>query len=72
VSAPEEPGALGLPPRPGVPPELLAVIAAAAAAALAPPAAAGPTDGTELAWRFSGRWWQGPTALRRERPWARR
>ena len=24
------------------------------------------------AWRFSGRWWAKPTALRRDRPWARR
>ena len=22
-------------------------------------------------WRFSGRWWARPTAVRRERPWAR-
>jgi hypothetical protein len=26
---------------------------------------------TASAWRFSGRWWSRPVAVRRERPWLR-
>jgi hypothetical protein len=32
----------------------------------------GPPEPVVSAWRFSGRWWSKPTALRRDRPWARR
>ena len=29
-------------------------------------------DPVHQTWRFSGRWWNKPTPLRRDRPWARR
>jgi len=52
-------------------PEMLAVVAAAAALLLAPRAAPTGVPGDDRsAWRFSGRWWNGPVAARRERPWA--
>jgi hypothetical protein len=61
----------GIAPRPEIDPAVLAVIAAAVdqswprRVAPADPAPPGP------AWRFSGRWWSKPTAVRRERPWSR-
>ena len=62
----------GLTPRPEVDPVVLAVLASAVdqawprtVAVVAGPASAGP------AWRFSGRWWAKPTAVRRDRPWSR-
>jgi len=53
--------------------EALAAIVAALEASLAPPGDALPRapgwrTSTQHAWRFSGRWWSGPAALRRERP----
>ena len=71
-----------LPPRPlSAPPEVAAAIAAAVEACWprrAPTGAGGPGSagrrgargGPEYVWRFSGRWWQRPVALRRDRPWA--
>ena len=63
---------LGLAPRPAIDPAVLAVIASSVDQAwprpvvvAEEPASSGP------AWRFSGRWWARPTAVRRERPWAR-
>ena len=67
-----EPATYGLAPRPEIDPEVLAVLASAVdqawprtVAVVAEPASAGP------AWRFSGRWWAKPTAVRRDRPWSR-
>ena len=67
-----EPATYGLAPRPEIDPEVLAVLASAVdqawprpVAAVAEPAPLGP------AWRFSGRWWAKPTAVRRDRPWSR-
>jgi hypothetical protein len=54
-------------PEPAV---LTAIVAAIEEAWPRPPA--GPPAGVERvsAWRFSGRWWSKPTALRRDRPWS--
>ncbi len=66
-------GAYGLRPRPETSPEILAVIAAAVDAAWPRPVAfADVSDPVHQVWRFSGRWWNKPTPIRRERPWARR
>jgi hypothetical protein len=62
----------GLPPRPLPPPEVLAAIAAAMGAEPSPAPPGDAADPAHLAWRFSGRWWNKPTPIRRERPWARR
>jgi hypothetical protein len=64
-------GTLGLPARPVVPAAELAAIVAAVVA-IGGAAVGEASDTAQLAWRFSGRWWHGPTVLRRERPWARR
>ena len=62
----------GLTPRPEINPAVLAVLTSAVdqawprpVAVVAEPATSGP------AWRFSGRWWAKPTAVRRDRPWSR-
>ena len=34
-----------------------------------PFAAAAPTTSRDRSWRFSGRWWARPVAVRRDRPW---
>jgi hypothetical protein len=45
-------------------------VAIAAAIEVAWPRAAAPDDEpTTPRWRFSGRWWGKPVALRRNRPW---
>lgn len=31
-----------------------------------------PKGGPEYVWRFSGRWWNRPAVLRRDRPWTDR
>jgi len=36
-----------------------------------PLAQADDADPAHLVWRFSGRWWNKPTPIRRERPWVR-
>ncbi len=66
-----EAASFGLAPRPAIDPAVLAVLASAVdqawprpVAVVAESAPAGP------AWRFSGRWWTKPTAVRRERPWS--
>ena len=62
----------GLTPRPEIDPAVVAVLVAAVDQAwprpvvtVGEPSRAGP------GWRFSGRWWAKPTAVRRERPWSR-
>ena len=63
---------LTLRPRPEPDPAVLAAITAAVQLAWPRPAAPDDHDPIHEAWRFSGRWWNKPAALRRERPWARR
>jgi hypothetical protein len=52
-------------PEPAV---LTAIVAAVEEAWPRPRPADGPDDARPSAWRFSGRWWSKPTALRRDRP----
>jgi hypothetical protein len=66
-----EPAQLALLPRPTPPPEVLAAIAAAAELLWTRPAAAEEPKPEHDGWRFSGRWWAQPVAMRRARPWAR-
>jgi hypothetical protein len=57
--------------HPAPEPEVLAAILAAVDEAWPRPSPPEPSDaGKVSAWRFSGRWWSKPTALRRDRPWA--
>ncbi|HXZ62030.1 MAG TPA: hypothetical protein VEG62_04750 [Acidimicrobiales bacterium] len=49
-------------------PAVLAAIAAAVDQAWPRPAPADQHDPAHLAWRFSGRWWNKPLPLRRDRP----
>jgi hypothetical protein len=57
--------------RPEPPAEALAAITAAAQLVWPQPSAPDEQDPVHQTWRFSGRWWNKPTPLRRERPWAR-
>jgi len=66
-----DPTQLALLPRPEPDPEVLAVITAAAQLLWAQPSPPDSQDPVHQAWRFSGRWWAQPTAMRRARPWAR-
>ncbi len=70
----------GLRPRPTIDPVLAALIAEAvlevwprppAVDPAAEAAAAARAERAERAWRFSGRWWTRPVAVRRDRPWVR-
>ena len=63
-----DPDRLALRPRPGPDPAVLAAIAAAVQLAWPRPAAADEHDPVHEAWRFSGRWWNEPVPLRRDRP----
>jgi hypothetical protein len=62
--------ALLSPPLPD--PAVLAAITAAVELTWPEPAPPDEQDPVHQTWRFSGRWWNKPTPLRRERPWARR
>jgi len=63
----------GLAPRPEPDPAVLAAIVAAVDQTWPRAvAAADERDPAHLAWRFSGRWWNKPSPLRRERPSGRR
>lgn len=53
-------------------PAVLAAIAAAVELAWPRPAPPDEQNPVHEAWRFSGRWWNKPTPLVRDRPWARR
>jgi hypothetical protein len=66
-----DPASLALRPRPEPPAEVLAAISAAVQMVWPQPSAPDEQDPVHQAWRFSGRWWNKPTPLRRERPWAR-
>jgi hypothetical protein len=55
-------------------PEIVAAIAAAVELCWPRPQAGEPAGragrgGPEYVWRFSGRWWNRPVVLRRDRPW---
>jgi len=67
-----EPERLTLRPRPLPEPDVLAAITAAVQLAWPRPAAPDQSDPLHEAWRFSGRWWNKPLPLRRDRPWTRR
>jgi hypothetical protein len=59
------------------PPDVVAAIAAAVetcwpSQADAERDARGQRGNGEYVWRFSGRWWNKPVQLRRDRPWAER
>jgi hypothetical protein len=56
--------------HPAPPPAVLAAIAAAVEEAWPRPTAPDADGPRVSAWRFSGRWWSKPTALRRDRPWS--
>jgi hypothetical protein len=62
---------LTLRPRPEPNPAVLAAIAAAVQLAWPRPVPADERDPVHEQWRFSGRWWNKPVALSRNRPWAR-
>ena len=51
--------------------EMAAIAAAIQAVVLRPVVIAGGDGGHDAppAWRFSGRWWSRPVAVRRYRPW---
>lgn len=49
--------------------EAAAIVAAIHALWPRPPADDGRQPPADPAWRFSGRWWNGPTARSRQRPW---
>jgi hypothetical protein len=63
----------GLRPRPEPDPAAVALVAAAVDAVWPRPAPPPPVDDAanpaHRAWRFSGRWWSRPVAVRRDRPW---
>jgi hypothetical protein len=67
-----DPAQLDLLPRPMPSPEVMAAIAAAAQLVWPQPAAPDAQDPVHDTWRFSGRWWAQPAAMRRARPWTRR
>ena len=63
----------GLAPRPEPGPEVLALVAAALDQVWPRPVASPDAlDPAHRVWRFSGRWWNKPTPMRRERPYASR
>jgi hypothetical protein len=51
-------------------PAVLAAITAAVQLAWPRPAPPDGQDPVHEAWRFSGRWWNKPVPMRRDRPWA--
>ena len=49
--------------------EAVAIVAAIEVLWPKPFAVAAPTTSRDRSWRFSGRWWARPVAIRRDRPW---
>ena len=49
--------------------EAVAIVAAVEVLWPKPIAVVAPTTGRDRSWRFSGRWWARPVAVRRDRPW---
>jgi hypothetical protein len=68
--SPSEPGSFGLRPRPEIDPAVLAAIAMAVEKVWPRPTDAAEWRRGNDGWRFSGRWWNQPISLRRERPTA--
>jgi hypothetical protein len=57
--------------RPAPEPAVLSAIVAAVEEAWPRPTPSASEERTGVsAWRFSGRWWSKPVALRRARPWS--
>ena len=50
--------------------EMVAIVAAIEVLWPRPVAAAGPSQDEPHAWRFSGRWWNKPVPVARQRPWS--
>jgi hypothetical protein len=67
-----DPEQLFLRERPTPSPDVLAAITAAVQMSWPQAAAPDEQDPVRQSWRFSGRWWNTPMVLRRERPRARR
>jgi hypothetical protein len=67
-----DPEQLTLRPSAQPDPEVVAVLAAAVQLVWPRPGSPDEQDPVHQTWRFSGRWWNKPTPLRRDRPWARR
>ena len=63
---------LTLRPRPEPDPAVLAAIASAVQLAWPRPAAGDEQLPVHEVWRFSGRWWNKPVPVSRDRPWTRR
>ena len=49
--------------------EAVAIVAAIEVLWPQPIAGVAPTASRDRTWRFSGRWWARPVAVRRDRPW---
>ena len=67
-----DPAQLTLRPRPEPDPAVLAAITSAVQLAWPRPALAEAQQAVHEAWRFSGRWWNKPVPISRDRPWTRR
>jgi len=67
-----DPAQLTLRPRPEPDPAVLAAIASAVQLAWPRPAPPDEQLPVHEAWRFSGRWWNKPVPVSRDRPWTRR
>jgi len=67
-----DPARLTLRPSPEPDPAVLAAIASAVQLAWPRPAAPDEQLSVHEAWRFSGRWWNKPVPVSRDRPWTRR
>jgi hypothetical protein len=71
VTPPVDEDKLSLRERPAPDPAVLAAITAAVQLAWPRPAPADEHNPVHETWRFSGRWWNKPVPLSRNRPWAR-
>jgi len=71
VSTTVDPEALELAARPEPDPDVIAAISAAAELVWPRPLSPDEQDPVHQTWRFSGRWWNKPTPIRRDRPWGR-
>jgi hypothetical protein len=67
-----DPSRLTLRPRPEPDAAVLAAISAAVQLAWPRPPEPDEQSPVHEAWRFSGRWWNKPVPVSRDRPWARR
>ena len=67
-----DPARLTLRPRPEPDPAVLAAISAAVQLAWPRPSVPDAQQPLHEAWRFSGRWWNKPVPVSRDRPWTGR